>query len=120
MRSVNRSRALASPFLPLVLGALVLRALIPAGFMPAMGSTVLEAMMCAPGSGERTENVEIPGGSTSVHCDFCVMPTLGSAPATSLFSVSSQPHEALPSARSQAPASRFALVRVQIPRAPPA
>jgi hypothetical protein len=123
---VNRFRSIARhQLLPFVLGALVLRALIPAGFMPGPSAGLsLVAMMCAspaPGAAG-TELIEIPGGmpvSSHSHCDFCGLPMLG-APDAAVQLPSSPAIEfhSLPE-RVNAPHSRFALARAQIPRAPP-
>jgi len=128
IRPVNRLRALAHEYLlPLVIGALVLRALIPAGFMPGFGmGTSLTAALCnAPATGNAgTEVIEIPGaglpaGAGAMHCDFCLLPMMAAANAPlSLPPPAAIGFEPLPP-RADAPASRFALSRAQIPRAPP-
>jgi hypothetical protein len=123
---VNRLRHLSHEYLlPLVISALVLRALIPVGFMPG-GSSLLTVALCnAPAIGEsRTETLAIPdagmpAGAAKMHCDFCLatmwgaafaLPTLAQAHAISF--------EPLPE-RADAPQPRFARDRAQIPRAPP-
>jgi hypothetical protein len=121
---VNRLRATANDYLlPLVLGALVLRALIPAGFMPGMSAAgSLTAMLCnAPATGlPRSETIEIPGAGPVVHCDYCVVPVIGTG--FTLAHLTAQP--AIPfltrTAQPDTPHSRFALERAQTPRAPPA
>ncbi len=65
--------------LPWVLAALVLRALIPAGFMP-MAGTSLAAAMCST-LGMPTELIEVPGTTPQLHCDYCVAPAVGASPA---------------------------------------
>lgn len=122
---MNRLRSLAHEYLlPLVIGALVLRALIPVGFMPGGASTSLVATLCnAPAAGSAgTEVIEIPareGALAHAHCDFCLVPVLGAAHAPPAI----HPPAAidLPARRMQetAPPPRFALARAQIPRAPP-
>jgi hypothetical protein len=125
---VNRLRTLANDYLlPLVIGALVLRALIPVGFMPGGGGGLtLTAAMCNAFStgAPRTETIEIPGTeapapSAAMHCDFCLVPVLAAgfaspAPQTPV-NIAFVPR----AAREDAPTSRFALDRAQIPRAPP-
>lgn len=125
---MNRLRTFANDYLlPLVISALVLRALIPAGFMPGAGEGFsLSAAMCnAPSTGApRSETIEIPGAdaptaAAAMHCDFCLVPVLGAA-----FSLPTvQPPAAIAfvslPARTDAPVSRFALDRAQTPRAPP-
>ena len=125
MRAVNRLRAIfREQVLPFVIGALVLRALIPVGFMPGPGSNLsLAAMLCAPpGLIAGTELIEIPGGmpaSGHSHCDFCGLPMLGALPVdTQLASPDTIESTPVPS-RVDAPHSRFALERAQTPRAPP-
>jgi hypothetical protein len=112
--------------LPLVIGALVLRALIPVGFMPGpVAGLSLVAMMCAapaPGAGAGEEIIEVPGGTAighGAHCGFCGLPLLGVAFAFANLSapVAIEFHS-LPG-RADAPQPRFALERAQIPRAPP-
>jgi DUF2946 family protein len=123
---VNRLRSVAHEYLlPLVISALVLRALIPVGFMPGSGAgTSLTATMCNPVNGKSgTEIIEIPGGlpagTGAMHCDYCLSPVLAAAFAFPVIvgsdAVASRPS----SARIDAPVSRFALSRAQIPRAPP-
>ena len=126
MPAVNRFRSIARhQLLPFVIGALVLRALIPLGFMPGPSAGLsLAAMMCAspaPGSAG-TELIEIPGGmpaSSHAHCDFCGLPLLGvpnaETQSDARAAIELQP---LPE-RVSAPHTRYALARAQIPRAPP-
>ena len=121
---MNRLRAIANDYLlPLVLGALVLRALIPAGFMPRMSAGgSFTALLCnAPATGQpRSEIIEIPGAEPVVHCDYCVVPVIGAG--FTLAHLTAQP--AIPflarAVQPDAPHSRFALERAQTPRAPPA
>lgn len=113
--------------LPLVIGALVLRALIPVGFMPGGGAgTSLTAALCnAPATGNPgTEVIQIPDGGMpsgmgGAHCDYCLVPMLAAAYSTpsveSPAAVEFEPR----SRRDDAPVSRFALQRAQSPRAPP-
>jgi hypothetical protein len=123
---VNRLRHLAHEYLlPLVISALVLRALIPLGFMPG-GNTLLTAALCnAPTAGEaRYETLsipdaEMPAGMAKMHCDFCLAPMLGAAFAVpSLAPAEAVGFQILPE-RADAPHPRFARDRAQIPRAPP-
>jgi hypothetical protein len=126
MRSVNRLRVMAPTYLlPLVLGALVLRALIPPGFMPG-GASGITAMMCSPsvllseGATEagRIEVLEIPGSAPPAHCDFCLAAWSGAALAWKMpglsFAAPSEPVLApLPAWPGQVP------LRAQSPRGPP-
>ena len=125
---MNRLRTLANDYLlPLVISALVLRALIPAGFMPGTGEGFsLTAAMCnAPSTGApRVEIIEIPGAdaplaTATMHCDFCLVPVLGAAFASPALKTSEKILSVPLPARVDAPVSRFALSRAQIPRAPP-
>jgi hypothetical protein len=76
--------------MPFVLAALALRALIPAGFMPGSSEGFgFVAVLCSPQiAGEArvvTDRFELPGSPEAharPHCDFCVSPLLGAAPAT--------------------------------------
>jgi hypothetical protein len=125
---VNRLRTLAHDYLlPLVIGALVLRALIPVGFMPGTGTGFsLTATLCnAPATGAPgIEIIEIPGtGAPSsihaAHCDYCLTPVLGAAFTLPALSPPTAIDSGAPRARADAPVSRFALERAQIPRGPP-
>jgi hypothetical protein len=109
-------RLLRIHVLPWVVGALVLRAMIPMGFMPAEGTT-LGAVLCST-QGLQTEQIEIPGPPSSMQCDFCLLPAFAAPPAATAGgmgaaqdSLLSQAHEALP--------HRFSLDRAQSARAPP-
>jgi len=123
---VNRLRAAAHEYLlPLVISGLILRALIPAGFMPG-GATLLTAALCnAPLTGEtRYETLsipegEFPAGMAKMHCDFCLAPLWAPAFAVpTLARADAIGFQILPEG-AEAPAPRFALQRAQIPRAPP-
>ena len=120
MRPVRtwRSIRVRSYVLPLLLGALALRFLIPTGFMPGEAEgTSLRVAMCSNEQGQ-TENIEIPGEPAKPHCDLCMSPSLGS-PLTP-FSIAGLPHDKksfLPWLESQIPEAPLA--RAQIPRAPP-
>ncbi len=124
--AVNRLRHLAHEYLlPLVIGALVLRALIPAGFMPG-GNTLLTAALCnAPATGEVAfETVSIPdagmpAGMAKMHCDFCLAPMLGAAFASPAVLRSDAIASRIIAGRADAPSPRFARDRAHIPRAPP-
>jgi hypothetical protein len=125
---VNRLRSISHDYLlPLIIGALMLRALIPVGFMPGSGAgTSLTAALCnAPATGNAGTEViqipdgEIPMGMGGAHCDYCLVPMLGAAYSPpSLEPPAAITFEPL-AERVEAPASRFALQRAQIPRAPP-
>jgi hypothetical protein len=123
---VHRLRAVAHDYLlPLVISGLILRALIPAGFMPG-GVTLLTAALCnAPLTGEtRYETLPIPdaglpAGMAKAHCDFCLAPLWGAALAgPTLARADAIGFQLLP-ARADAPQPRFARDRANIPRAPP-
>jgi hypothetical protein len=102
--------------LPWVLGALVLRAMIPMGFMPAQGTT-LGTVMCST-QGPLTEEIGIPGSAATMQCDYCLMPALDAAPA-SIAAASIAPVADTPPASYESPAFPFALERAQGARAPP-
>jgi hypothetical protein len=128
IRSVNRLRSIANDYLlPLVISALVLRALIPAGFMPGTGAaTSLTASLCnAPATGNAgTEVIRIPDGGLpmgtgGMHCDYCLVPLLAAAYALPVVEPPAAIEFEPVAQRLKAPVSRFALRRAQIPRAPP-
>jgi len=120
MRGVRtwRSIRVRNYVLPLLLGAIALRFLIPTGFMPGgdQGSELRVAMCSSAG---QTENIEIPGEPAKPHCDHCMSPSLGSPLAP--FNIAGPPSIAqisfLPWLESQIPEAPLA--RAQIPRAPP-
>ena len=121
MRDVKiwRSNRFRSYVLPLLLGALALRFLIPTGFMPGGDEgTTLAVSMCSTEQG-RSESLEIPAEPAKPHCDHCLMPSLG--PALPPFHIAGPEQvlkdPSLPRIESQIP--EVALVRAQIPRAPP-
>jgi hypothetical protein len=127
MRAVNRLRSLSQDYLlPLVIGALALRALIPVGFMPGAGNPLsLSATLCqpagAPADGDaRTEQVEIPGTAHAQQCEYCALPLAAPAFAPPMRDTRVASVFEIPQVGAQAPHSRFALDRAQIPRAPPA
>lgn len=120
MRDVKTWRSLhvRSYVLPLLLGALALRFLIPTGFMPGgTEGTTLQVAMCSTGSA--SELIEIPGEPAKPFCDHCMSPSLGSPLAP--FNIAGPPHIAqhfsLPWLKSQIPDAPLA--RAQSPRAPP-
>jgi hypothetical protein len=125
---VNRLRAFYQDcLLPMVIGALVLRALIPAGFMPGDGNALsITATLCLPAGpvgpldeNARTEQIEIPGAGHTAHCEYCVSPASGPPASLSAANVPLARDVDIPPAQMEAPHSRFALDRAQIPRAPP-
>jgi hypothetical protein len=124
MRRVNRLRAIArSHLLPLVIGALVLRALIPVGFMPGANPGMsLTAAMCNPltvdGPGS-SEIIEIPGAAPLVHCEYCVVPVAGPLPDFVVLGMSPAASVGATAATPPTNYSRFALQRSQSPRGPP-
>ena len=112
------SNRVRSYVLPLLLGALALRFLIPAGFMPGDGDgTALTVSMCS--TERKTERLEIPSEPAKPHCDFCTLPSLD-APLSpvNIAGVFAIPQPSLPTQQeSQIPETPLA--RAQIPRAPP-
>jgi len=114
-----RSIQIRSFMLPLLLGALALRFLIPAGFMPDSGEgSGLRVSMCSTEG--KSERREIPGETAKPHCDHCTAPTMGAPLAPFNFAGSSpipQP-SLLPWEESQV--TEVSLVRAQTPRGPPA
>ena len=63
--------------LSLLLAALTLRGLIPAGFAPSAQGFTLLSSMCSQVPG-RTEVIEVPGEKPAApHCEYCVAPLLG-------------------------------------------
>jgi len=121
MRGVRiwRSNRVRSCVLPLLLGALALRFLIPTGFMPdSENGMTLSASMCSTGKSQ-TERIEIPDEPAKPHCDHCLMPSLG--PALAPFDIAdlgpAPQRSLLPLLESQIP--EVPLARAQIPRAPP-
>ena len=124
MRTVNRLRSLSQDYLlPLVIGALALRALIPMGFMPGDGYALsITATLCMPAGGGDdtvTEQIELPGTAHAMQCEYCLSPLSG--PLLLLVTADAPLSQDFQPARAQllAPHSRFALDRTQIPRAPP-
>jgi hypothetical protein len=111
-----RSYTLRFHVLPWVLGALLLRAMIPMGFMPAEGTALAVAMCSTQGV---AEEIEIPGVTLEMQCDYCLTSALAAAPAIST-APAIAPRVAPPGRAFENPHSRFALVRAQTPRAPPA
>ena len=120
MRAVRslRSIRIRSYVLPILLGALTLRFLIPAGFMPASGGMTLTVAMCSA-AGEQQETLKIPGDSAKPHCDHCTAPSLASplAPINYRNFTAFTQLPLLPADESQIP--EVPLARAQIPRAPP-
>ncbi len=112
-----RSVRVRSYVLPLLLGALALRVLIPAGFMPGSDGMTLMSSMCSTDS--KSELIEIPGEPATPHCDLCVMPSVG--PPFSPFNIAGPAQVSqlalLPLHESQIPEAP--LPRAQIPRGPP-
>jgi hypothetical protein len=120
MRAVNRMRAARSRLLPLVLGALVLRALIPVGFMAGAGG-VLSAAWCSPSipGSQRTEIVEIPGALHAQFCDYCTAPLLGGAPDFFLPGAPAPVYAFLPVAATHGEPTVVGANRAHRPRGPP-
>ncbi len=120
MRLVKQLRSIRfrSYVLPVLLGALALRFLIPAGFMPGAGdSTMLSVSMCSTEA--QSELLEIPSEPAEPHCDHCTLPSLD-APLSpvNIASLSAVPqHALLPWVESQL--AEVPLLRAQSPRAPP-
>jgi hypothetical protein len=120
MRAVRQLRSIRvrSLVLPLLLGALALQFLIPAGFMPANDGTTLEVAMCSLEQG-KSELLEIPGEPARPHCDRCTTPTLGAPLAPFNFAGILPVPQALPLPPPESQLSEAPLVRAQIARAPP-
>jgi hypothetical protein len=120
MRAVNRMRATRSRLLPLVLGALVLRALIPVGFMAGAGG-VLSAAWCSPSTpgSQRTGIVEIPGTTHAQFCDYCTAPLLGGAPDFFVPGAATPVSALLPVAAADTVPTVFGANRAHRPRGPP-
>jgi hypothetical protein len=107
--------------LPLLLGALALRFLIPNGFMAMAtdGSSgmQLSAAMCSTAG--KTERIEIPGEPAKPHCDYCTLPSMD-APLSpvNIAGLIKIPQGSLPPQHeSQTP--EVPLARAQSARAPP-
>jgi len=122
MRAVNRWRSIRvrSYVLPLLLGALALRFLIPTGFMlmaaDGSGGTQLSAAMCSTGG--KTERIEIPGEPAKPHCDYCTLPSLDAPLSPVNIAGVIPPQGSLPPQHeSQTPEAPLA--RAQSARAPP-
>jgi hypothetical protein len=120
MRAVKslRSIRLRSYVLPVLLGALALRFLIPVGYMPGSDEgTTLSVAMCS--SEAQTELLEIPGEPAKPHCDYCTLPSMD-APLSPVNIAGLTPAVQpwlLPPLESQL--SEAPLLRAQSPRAPP-
>jgi hypothetical protein len=113
-----RSLRLRSNILPLVLAALVLRAMIPAGFMPGSAPGVtLTASLCSALPGQ-SETIEIEGEHSEPHCEYCVAAPLGAAPALAVASVSTTAAHTQPSTAVSQTGNSL-LARAQTARAPP-
>jgi len=113
-----RSIRFRSYVLPVLLGALALRFLIPAGVMPgSVEGTMLSVSMCS--SEAQSELLEIPGEPAKPHCDHCTLPSLDAPLApVNLAGLSPVPqHALLPWVESQL--SEVPLLRAQSPRGPP-
>lgn len=98
-----------------VLGALVLRALIPPGFMPMPDGTMAAAMCSTQGA---SEIIGIPGAPTEMQCDYCIAPTFA-GPSCWHTTVTPVDADSVPAAL-EVPARRYELIRTQRARAPPA
>ena len=73
---MKRLRSFSSTWaLPLLLAALVARALLPTGFMPSGGGLTFTVEMCSLDDGRR-EQLEIPGGHAPAACEYCLAPLL--------------------------------------------
>lgn len=69
--------------MPWVLGALVLRVLLPADVMMSVPGLELRAMLCSVEDTGRTETIELPGERSSLKCEHCLAPLLGAPLAMS-------------------------------------
>jgi hypothetical protein len=112
----HRQRFLRLHVLPWVLGALVLRAMIPMGFMPAQGTT-LGATLCST-RGVLTEEIGVPGSTAAMQCDYCLLPVLAVAPAATA-AARIEPIANTPPGGYESLTFRHALDRAQSARAPP-
>lgn len=119
MRAVSRLRAhrFRSNVLPILLAALVFRVLVPPGFMMAGGDMSLRASMCTTTPG-KIEKIELPGGNTQVHCEYCVAPPLGAPSAAPRIEAPARVASAAFTLVA-AQVSSSPLVRAQSARAPP-
>jgi hypothetical protein len=103
--------------LPLLLAALVARALLPAGFMASNAGLTFTVEMCSLDQ-DRREQLQIPGEHEPAACDYCLAPLLGAG--LDLPRVIARV-ECLPvvtlAAKSQI--ASLPLARAQSPRAPP-
>ncbi len=113
---MTRARFHKLHVLPWVLGALVLRAMIPMGFMPAHGTT-LAAVMCSAAA-NATEQIEIPGTTAAMQCDYCLTPAFAVPPAPCALPAL-VPAADPPRSTNESLDSLFALIRAQSARAPP-
>lgn len=111
--------------LPLVLGALVLRAFMPgAGFsdsgMAGAGmKTGYDSTLCSTLDGGKPESLQAPGEDHSgTHCEFCVAPLLGAPLAHSPFDGAAPLAERV-IAQFVSQVSEAPLARAQSARAPP-
>lgn len=109
-------RLLRIHVLPWAVGALVLRAMIPMGFMPS-GGTTLGAVMCST-QGLESEQIDIPGSAPFMQCDFCLLPAFAEPPAALAGGVG-EPVSVVLSRAPEAIPHRFSLDRAQTARAPP-
>ena len=125
---MNRLRTFSNDYLlPLIISALVLRALIPVGFMPGSSAgMMLTASLCnAPATGNPgTEIIQIdgagmPAGAGVMHCDYCLTPVMGAAFAFPVVQSAALAAFEVPTERQDAPGPRFARDRAHSPRAPP-
>jgi hypothetical protein len=120
MRGVRtwRSIRVRNYVLPLLLGALALRFLIPTGFMPGGddGST-LQVAMCSTES--KNESIEIPGEPAKPHCDHCLLPALDGPLSPVNIAGPIQFQQGLLPWQHESQIPEAPLARAQIPRAPP-
>ena len=79
-----RTQSFRHSALPLVLAALALRALIPAGFMPsADGELRFMTQLCSTQTPGSIESAGLPG-DLAPSCEYCVAPLLGAPAAHSV------------------------------------
>jgi hypothetical protein len=115
---VKRLRSFSSNWiLPLLLAAVVARALLPVGFMPSGGGLTFTVEMCSLDD-QRREQLEIPGTHEPSACEYCLAPLLAAGFALPRVDARFEYLRNAPvAADSQIPALPLAIA--QGPRAPP-
>jgi len=103
--------------LPLLLAALVSRALMPAGFMASNAGLTFTVEMCSLDK-DRREQLQIPGGHEPADCEYCLAPLLGPGldPPRVIARAEYRPDITL---AGDSQIASLPLARAQSPRAPP-